>query len=192
VTSILATIALSSFLVGAPAVRTISRTPTAEQRETYLAALREGHPHQRAATMAGETGSAFRAFRRRDGTFRAEVDAALADGAEAFGEAAHGEVVRRVEERSISDRELVRLATAFEPLPQYARLRPVAWGGNAEASGEFPIPQVEMARFTTAQLEELDRVAARFWELIAIGQGRAPNPELDALEASEEDQAGAA
>ena len=83
---------------------------TAEQREEFLGALREGIPHGLAARGVGHTGTKLRAARGRDPVFRAEVEAAIAEGKQHYEDRLRAEA--RVRALGGSDRMLeVELAT---------------------------------------------------------------------------------
>ncbi len=135
--------------------------------------------------MVDETATRFRGLCVVDADFRHEYEAACTarDAVAVAAREDYRDGLRAVlAQRALNPEERSSrflLAEAATHLPEYEWMRQRGRRGEPEP-GEFRIPQVEMARFTTAQLEELDRVAARFWELIAIGQGRAPNPELEA------------
>lgn len=89
---------------------TVAELLTPEQREEFLGSLREGIPHGLAARAVGHTGTKLRAARKRDPEFRAEVEAAIAEGDQHYEDRLRAEA--RVRALGGSDRLLeVELAT---------------------------------------------------------------------------------
>lgn len=95
---------------------------TAEQRETYLEALREGETPAAAAELIGFTGTKLRGLRRRDDAWAAQVREALADGRDEYVEKLSAAArARALDDERRSDRLLeVELATH---VPGYEHLR---------------------------------------------------------------------
>ena len=158
---------------------------TAAERAAFLKHVRQGANRWEAARAVDQTASMFRGLAATDPKFRAAYEAACAER-EALAEEAredYRDALRSIlAQRALNPEERSSrflLAEAATHLPEYGWMRDRR-RGTSEPQSEFPIPQVEMANFTSAQLEELETVAARFWELIAIGQGRVANPELGA------------
>lgn len=95
---------------------------TAEQRDEFLGALREGIPHGLAARGVGYTGTKLKALRNRDPEFKAEVEAAIDEGRQHYEDRLRAEA--RVRALGGSDRMLeVELATHAEGYEHLRRNR---------------------------------------------------------------------
>lgn len=118
------------------------------------------------------TGSVFRALTVRDPAFAALVEAAEAEGQQELADLTRAAIQRRalnVEDRST--RALEMLAATL--LPEYAWLRRKGSNGDGPDHDPLTAPLVKTELLTSGQIETLV-------VLIEMGQGKRPNPELQA------------
>ena len=146
---------------------------TPAHRRVFLDELRAGRTRGVAARAAHKdlTGTAFRAIMHRDRAFAAKVAEAEAEGVQARVERIDGEFERRAfDETKPSLRALEILAATHHPDYLWLRRRG-STGTDGSQNGLQLLIDPEL--LTRAQLEELVH-------LIEMGQGKLPNPELDA------------
>lgn len=148
--------------------------PTAEEREGYLAGLRAGQPRPVAARSVNkeQTGTAFRRLMARDDDFAQAVAEAEAEGQQELRDLVRAAIQRRglnVDDRSTKALEMM----AATLLPEYSWLKRNGANGHGDDGDPLRAPLVRTELLTSAQLEQLVT-------LIEYGQGKRPNPELQA------------
>lgn len=163
-------------------VALIAEGVTESEREAFLREVAAGANRQEAAETIGSTGTRFRSLCVTDADFNAEYLLAIEAGREAYRDRLRTVLKKRAtnpEEKS----SRFLLAEAATHLPEYQWMKERGRHQAPELTDGLPRPLMEFSRLTTDQLEELDRIWARAEELVAIGQGRAVNPERAEIEA---------
>lgn len=164
------------------------RDPTPEQCKAFLKDVRTGtNPSAAASKFTGvngapRTASQFGRLARRDADFSAAYADAMAERASLKADFVDDLVEGRAIEADAPPAIVLAYAARWQPgYRREVRERVLA---GEEDPLELPRPQIDVSLLTDGQVEELDRILRRAEELVAIGQGRAPNMEREALPAA--------
>lgn len=164
------------------------REPSADQRAAFLADVRSGtDPSTAARKLDGPAGmprtsSQFNRLARRDADFAADYSAALDERKAVMADRVDDLVARRAEERDAPAALVLGFAARWN---HEFRWRERSEPGAGESPLELSRPQIDVSLLTDSQVERLDAILREAELLIAIGQGRAANPERAALPAGE-------
>lgn len=144
---------------------------TPEHQRIFLAALAAGKTRGVAARTAHKdlSGTAFRGIENRYPTFAAQVQAALREGALERLDLIDGEFERRAFDPEKPNLRALELLAATHH-PDYLWMRRSGPAGNTGAQGGLD-SVIDPELLTRDQLAQLV-------ELVKIGQGLIPNPEL--------------
>lgn len=161
-----------------------ARDPTAVERASFLDDVRTGmDPSSAARKLTGPSGeprtsTQFTRLARRDATFSEAYAEALLER-QAL-KADHVDEV--IEERALREgaAPAILMGWAARWHPSYRREARQGTAGENDPL-ELPRPQIDVSLLTDAQVERLDSILREAEHLVAIGQGRAPNPEREAL-----------